>query len=68
MSIDVGAPEESMPGRKRQTNKLLQDVWLLLPSFLLLAMLLFAVTALIFLAQGLPSFIENYELFRQWTE
>lgn len=68
MSLDVKAPKESMTERKRQANRFRQDICYLFPCFLLVVMLLIAVSALIFLAQRLPLFIHDYELLRQWTD
>lgn len=57
-----------MTKHKRQATKFLQDFWLLLPAFVLVVILLFAVSALIFLALRLPLFIRDYETFRQWMD
>jgi hypothetical protein len=65
MSIDVKAPQESMTERKKQANRFLEDICYLFPCFLLVGMLLIAVSALFFLAQRLPLFIYDYELIRQ---
>ncbi len=68
IGIDVTATKESMTERKTQANKFLQDIWPLLFSFLLLATLLFVVSAIIFLALRLPSFLQDYEVLRQWAK